>query len=113
MSSPKLIFYLLLYVVFTASAVAVFAVGMGYPIGGSGDNLINYEPPAEESIWDSIPILGETFDTASLVGSFITATLGVLFWTLPPEIMPLWANVIFIKIPLITLIVAIVEVILP
>ena len=112
--SPYLIFMLLLYVGFTSMAVALFASGIGgMAIGASGEALINYTPPEEESFWDGIPIIGETVDAASLTGSFLGSLFGVLFWTLPESIFPLWANFIFIKVPLIALIVSVLEVILP
>lgn len=108
--SPVFIFYLLLYVVVTSTIIAVFSAGMGVSVISPE---VNYTAPSDDSILSSLPVIGGAFDTASFVQSFIMSLMGVLFWTLPSEIMPIWANVVFIKIPLIALIISVVEVILP
>lgn len=111
-SSPYLIFGLLLYVVCTSIFIAIFAAGMGYTGGiQSGESLIAYEAPDNET--STIPIIGGAVEGGEMISSVLSALASVLLWTLPAEIFPLWANVIFIKIPLVVLIVAIVEVILP
>ena len=116
MSSPKIIFSVLLYVCFLSTAVAVFAVGLGaegFDVNQSM-NIVNYSPPSQEdSIFSGIPILGTGEAASSFIQSLAFTILGVLFWTIPESIFPLWANIIFIKIPLVYLVASIIEVLLP
>jgi hypothetical protein len=98
----------------TSILIATFAYGVGgIETGAYGEGLVNYTSPDSDSFWSGIPIIGTVADTAPLVSSFLGSLFGVLLWTLPEAIFPLWANLIFIKIPLIVLIIAIVEVLLP
>jgi hypothetical protein len=108
----RLVLSLLLYIAFASFAVSTIAGGMGYSTSGT-DLSINFEPPDEDSFWDGIPIIGETVDTAAMVASFLASVFTVMFWNIDPEIFPWFANVVLIKIPLIGLIGAIVELILP
>ena len=110
----RLVLSLLLYVAFASFAVSAVAGGMGYSTGWLSDNPDGwFTPPDEESFWDGIPIIGETVDTAAMIASLLTSVFTVMFWNIDPEIFPWFANIVLIKIPLIGLIGAIVELILP
>lgn len=110
----RLVLSLLLYIAFASFAVSAVAVGMGYTTGGLSDNPDGwFSPPDEDSFLDGIPIIGETADTAAMVASFLASVFTVMVWNIDPEIFPWFANVVLIKIPLIGLIGAIVELILP
>src|SRR5690606_30027320 len=110
----RLVLYLLLYIAFASFAVSAVAGGMGYTTGGLSDNPDEwFSPPDEDSFLDGIPIIGETADTAAMVASFLACVFTVMFWNIDPEIFPWFANVVLIKVPLIGLIGAIVELILP
>ena len=111
MNSPRLILGLLLYVCVTSILIAAFAAGMGYTGITTGEGSYNITTPDVSG--DSLPVVGTAQDTGEMVGSFLQALGLVLAWTLPGEIFPWWANLIFIKIPLIGLIIAVVEVFLP
>ncbi len=129
MSTVRLIFGLMLYVFFISTLIAYVSLNMGYmnisPVS------VDYTPPTPTSInatanwWDSIPFVGEAasavggiIDTAGMLGSVMGSVLGIILWTLPESIFPdptisLIFNVVFIKIPLVALIWAILDVVLP
>ena len=112
MSNPTyLIIGILAYIFVVSSMIGVVAVGMGYDNPGAIG--IDYTAPDDESILSSIPFIGETFESAGFIGSVITAIASVLFWTVPEQLFPLWANILFIKIPLVGLIFAVLDVLLP
>ena len=110
----RLVLSLLLYVAFVSFAVSAVAGGMGYTTGGLNDNPDGwFSPPDEDSFWDGIPIIGETVDTAAMVGSLLVSVFTVMFWNIDPAIFPWFANIVLIKIPLVGLIAALIEVVLP
>lgn len=112
MATPaKLILGLLLYVVTMSMLIGMFSVGMD--MGEIGEVGIDYTAPTDESIWNSVPFIGETFESLGFIGSAVVAVGKVLLWTLPETLFPLWANIVFIKIPLVVLIFAILDVLLP
>jgi len=112
MATPaKLILGLLLYVVTVSMIIGMISAGMGY--GDTGSVGIDYTSPASESMWSSIPIIGDTFESLGFITSAVIAIGQVLLWTLPEAIFPLWANIVFIKIPLVALIFAVLDVLLP
>lgn len=107
----KFLLYLLLYLVVVSTVIAMFAAGlMGASIPYA---TVNYTPPDNESITREIPIVGSVVTAGGFASAFIHAIFDLLFWNLPAEILPVWANIILIKIPLLILIVAVVEVLLP
>jgi len=103
--SPIFIMFLLLYIVVTTLIISTYAHGIATDTTGISENILDYNPPELTGIY--------AIDAILFAQTFLGAIIGVLFWTLPEWIFPLWANVIFIKIPLIALIAAIVEIVLP
>lgn len=118
MSAHQYILGLVIYVFVVTGLVAMIATGMN--MGTVQTININVEQPDTFSESSDIPIIGGLIDTlgdigagAMFVGSFLSTFMTVLVWTLPELIFPLWANIIFIKAPLIALIYIIVEMLLP
>ncbi len=132
----KLIFGLILYIVVISMLVSVFAAGMGEQIEGgiwgvqvdengaiisNSGGVVDYTPAQQEpSFWDGIPIvsdistaIGGALESAGYIGGIISALAGLMLWTLPEAIFPLWANIIFIKAPIILLVVELVRLFLP
>jgi len=118
MSSHQYILGLVIYVFVVTGLIAMIATGMNMGTVQTID--ITMEQPDTFSESSDIPIIGGLIDTlgdigagAMFVGSFLSTFMTVLLWTLPELIFPLWANIIFIKAPLIALIYIIVEMLLP
>ena len=99
----RLVLSLLLYLGFSSILVSMVAGGMGYGVEGL-DSSLSFEPPEESGF------LG---GTATMITTFLTTVFTVLFWNVPTEIFPWAANVIFIKIPLVGFVAAVIEVLLP
>ena len=118
MSSHQFIMGLIIYIFVVTGCISMMAIGMGM---GSIDNLnMTFQQPETYSSASDIPIIGGLIDTladvgagAMFVGSFLGVFVTVLVWTLPEIIFPVWANIIFIKAPLIATIYLIVELFLP
>ncbi len=107
----KFLMALILYLVVVSTTIAIFAAGL---MGASVPYAtINYTPPSNESVIREIPIIGSAVTAGGFASAFIHAIFDLLFWNLPESILPLWANILLIKIPLLILIVAVVEVLLP
>lgn len=115
MSNVQFIMGLLLYIFCISTLISYFAVGMGYTEISGVNDLVTYNAP--DDTLSNIPIIGESLSdlaaTTAFIGAYLTTISAVLFWTLPEPLFPLWANIIFIKIPLIGLIVSVIEVLLP
>lgn len=117
MGNPtQLIIGLLLYITIVSTLFGIIIAGMGGE--DTGTIGVDYTPPSEEgNALSWIPYVGETLESAGFVGSVVAAILGVLFWTFPETIFPagigLLFNLIFIKIPLVGLIFAVLDVLLP
>ena len=114
--NAKFILGLLLYVVSVSTLIGLASYGMGYENPSAVE--IDYNPPSNETALSWLPFgIGEGVTDAWNSLSWITAitgsVMGVLFWTLPETIFPLWANILFIKLPLIALLISIVDVLLP
>jgi hypothetical protein len=101
MASVKLFLGILLYLICISTLIGYAAVSMGYNAGVP--DVTQIQSPSGGSIYDALGMLWTVFQTVTLL----------LVWNLPEEILPLWANIIFIKAPLIALIVIIADVLLP
>lgn len=120
MAESKFIIGLLLYIFTISTLIAYFAVGMGYTGIVDPSTLIKYEQPAEveegDRIWfisDVADFLSDVGQGAAFAGAYLSTISAVIVWTLPETLFPLWANIIFIKIPLIGLVVSVIEVFIP
>lgn len=118
MSAHQFILGLVIYVFVVTGLIAMVATGMNMGTVQTMNITLNQPDTYGES--SDIPVIGGLIDTlsdigagAGFVGSFLGAFMTVLVWTLPELIFPLWANIIFIKAPLIALIYVIVEMLLP
>jgi len=109
----KFLMFLLLYIVVATTLIAIFATGL---MGASGVPYatVDYRPPENETDNYFIPnFIENAIDTGGMATAFLGAIYNILLYNVSEEILPLWANVIFIKIPLLILIVAVIEVFLP
>jgi len=114
-TTTGIIMGIVLYLVVISTVISYTAFNMGY--GQIGGVTFSYTPPERNVILESIPIIGDTLADGAIAGTmaagFVTTLLSLLVWTLPEAIFPLWANIIFIKIPAVILVAAIIEVLLP
>jgi len=117
-TSYQFILAMLLYVFIATSLISITAVGMGYSPIGTLDSEDFSSPDGTTS--SDIPIIGGFVDwlndvgaAAGFVGALMVIMATVLLWSVPEVILPLWANIIFIKIPLVALIASLVEMFLP
>ena len=118
MSAHQYILGLVIYVFVVTGLIALVASGMN--MGTVQTINITMEQPASYSDLGDDSFIGGILNTisdisagAAFIGSFLGTFMTVLVWTLPELIFPLWANIIFIKAPLIALIYIIVEMLLP
>ncbi len=107
--SAKLIGGLIFYLFFISLAITTITFGLG--MSGSEYHNVTYQPPAR-SWWSDIPFIGGVIDTGSLVLSVMGSVSSLIVWNVSEAVFPWWANIIFIKIPLIILTAAIVEMLL-
>lgn len=101
MASAKLFLGILMYLICISTLIGYAASSMGYTPGMP--DVTQIQTPSGGSIYDALGMFFSVFQTIGLL----------LVWNVPEVIFPLWANIIFIKVPLIVLIVIVVDVLLP
>ena len=98
MGNSKLALSLIIYFISISLLISYMATEM--QISG----VVDISGTFDDSHTTGIPLV----DSAVWLSLFISNLSALVLWTLPEEIFPLWANLIFIKAPAIGLVLSVV-----